>query len=110
MNRPAADAPPAHRRLAAPEFVARVRMREAAGADIPTLVPMINAAYKPRDGWLFGDHMRVQPDDLRDEFGNGRASLKFCSVGISLRNIALKTVFTPELNFLLNAKASLPDA
>ncbi len=49
-------------------------------------------------------------NDLRNQFGDGRASLEFCSVGISLRDITFKTVFTPELHFLFNPKAALPDA
>src|SRR5437660_3327413 len=52
----------------------------------------------------------MRGDDLCNQFGDGRASLEFCGVGIRLRNIALKAVFAPELEFLLDAKATLPDA
>jgi len=54
------------------DFVARVRMRDAKPDDIAALVPLINDAYKARDGWLFGTQMRVTADDLRDELEDPR--------------------------------------
>jgi hypothetical protein len=42
-------------------------MRDAARADIPTLVPLINDAYWPRDGWLFGEQRRIDREALAVE-------------------------------------------
>src|SRR6266700_7178833 len=52
----------------------------------------------------------MRDNDLSNKIDNGRAALEFCGLGIRLRDIALEAVFAPELDFLLNAKASLPDA
>lgn len=52
------------------EFAARVRMRDAARADIPTLVPLINDAYWARDSWLFGEQRRTDRDELGAELAD----------------------------------------
>jgi GNAT superfamily N-acetyltransferase len=54
-------------------FAERVRMRDATADDIATLVPLINAAYRERDGWLFS-RMRVDEEFLREEFGDERTT------------------------------------
>ena len=52
-------------------------------------------------GLIRGVVFAVRGNDLRNEIGNDRASLEFCSIGIRLRDIALKAVFAPQLDFLL---------
>lgn len=52
------------------EFAARVRMRDAVRADIPTLVALINDAYWPRDGWLFGEQRRTDREELAAELAD----------------------------------------
>jgi GNAT superfamily N-acetyltransferase len=42
-------------------------MRDAVRADIPELVPLINDAYRARDGWLFGEQRRTDRDELAAE-------------------------------------------
>jgi predicted N-acetyltransferase YhbS len=44
---------------------AAVRIRDATADDVPALVELINAAYKPVDWWLFGQ-LRTDGEELRD--------------------------------------------
>ena len=64
----------AHPRDADPQFVARVRMREAAAAEVAALVPLINDAYKARDAWLFGEQLRIEAADLEMELDDDRTT------------------------------------
>jgi predicted N-acetyltransferase YhbS len=45
----------------------RVRLRDATEDDIPALIDVINAAYKPVDWWLFG-RLRTSEAEYREEF------------------------------------------
>src|SRR5882724_8186525 len=52
----------------------------------------------------------MRGNDLCNEIDNGCAALKFCGVGVSLRDTALEAVFAPKLEILFKADATLADA
>jgi predicted N-acetyltransferase YhbS len=47
-----------------------VAIRPASLDDVPEIVAVINAAYLPRDGWLFGGALRTSEDDVRGEMAD----------------------------------------
>ena len=52
----------------------------------------------------------MRGNDLCNQIDNRCAALEFCGVGVGLRDIALKAVFAPKLDFLFEADATLADA
>lgn len=59
---------------------ARVRFRRATAADVPGLVPVINDAYVPRDGWLFPGQVRTDDADLLDALRDPNADIMVAEV------------------------------
>lgn len=57
--------------------------------DVPEMVSVINAAYLPRDGWLFGGALRTSEDDVRAEMADGHRFFVAEVAGVIVATIRL---------------------